>query len=567
MVVGRKSIQHVQSKGRMSIMKIQNFTVQKRQSVIKVVYGGLLVIIAIIMVAIDPINIVTNWYMDMKEGSFLFKMYQKPSYQLFSEVWIYNYTNVPEYLAGTDSVMKLQEVGPFRFQETRTNEDMKINKEQGILTIVPKITLKFLPERSVAHYKDVSLYMPNIALIAISTLAADKLGYFANAGAYYSISALGSTLFRNLTAEELLWGYHDPVVTIANSLLPGWIDFGKIGILDRFYAEKQESAEIELANESTRYSIKSWNNSTGLIEQGFTDWNTSIPCNRIKGSYEGMMVSPKVTKDRVIPIYRRQACRIYPFSFKEEVKGNYGFDYYRFALERTSFNRTSEYACKCEENCLPDGFVDVSKCYYGFPIALSKPHFLDTDPEQMKHFEGMHPDPEKHGSVLDLEPTLGVPLALSTKIQVNVAVRMNAGNPITRPLKDKVIPIVWLSLYCEEPPPEIVSILRLRFVIAPPLLITVEVLLLVIGMILGAQGFHRIWKPKYKLIQSNEEEMQPKRRKSLERRRNSVILNMSENMGFTKDDEELAKQAVSLLAIHEEDADIPDLLLTENQIY
>lgn len=70
-------------------------------------------------------------------------------------------------------------------------------------------------------------------LQAISTLLADKMGYFANAGAYYSISALGPKLFINMTAEGLLWGYDDPLVNIANKFLPGWIDFGKIGIMDR----------------------------------------------------------------------------------------------------------------------------------------------------------------------------------------------------------------------------------------------------------------------------------------------------------------------------------------------
>lgn len=64
-------------------------------------------------------------------------------------------------------------------------------------------------------------------------MAADRLGYSANTIAYYSMSALGTKLFKNLTVEEFLWGYHDPMVTLANSLLPGWIDFGKLGILDR----------------------------------------------------------------------------------------------------------------------------------------------------------------------------------------------------------------------------------------------------------------------------------------------------------------------------------------------
>lgn len=118
--------------------------------------------------------------------------------------------------------------------------------------------------------------------------------------------------------------------------------------------------------------------------------------------------------------------------------------------------------------------------------------------------------------------------------------------------------------YCNEPPSLVLNILRLRFVIAPPLLITIEVLLFVVGLILGVQGTRRILKPKYKLIQSHDEEPRPKRKKSVERGSNSIILNMVDNIAF-KDDDELAKQAVSLLAITEEDMeDMTDLLLDES---
>ncbi|XP_026330445.1 scavenger receptor class B member 1-like [Hyposmocoma kahamanoa] len=397
---------------------------------------------------------------------------------------------------------------------------------------------------------------------AISTVLADKAGYLANAGAYYSITALGSKLFKSMTVEELLWGYNDPLVKLANTLLPGWIDFKKIGILDRFYAERNESAEIELRDDKKKYSLNSWHGHNGLLEQGYTDWNTSIPCNRIKGTYEGLLVSPHMSKDTVLPIFKRQACRIYPFVFEKELKGKFGFPTYIYALEQSAFNNTNEYACKCSKNCLPNGFVDVSNCYYGFPIALSKPHFMDTDPAAMDSFEGMHPDPEKHGTIAELEPTLGIPLTVSTTIQVNIAVRMNPGNPIVRPLKDKLVPIAWLQLYCTEPPAMIVNILRLRFVIAPPLLITFEVLLFIVGLILGVQGTLRILKPKYKLIQSKDEEIRPKRKKSVERG-SSIILNMVDNIAFN-DDDELAKQAVSLLAITEEDMDMTDLLNSDS---
>lgn len=55
------------------------------------------------------------------------------------------------------------------YREKRTNENVSVDKERGVMNIVPKIELKFLPEESMAHTKDVEIFMPNIALIVSTT--------------------------------------------------------------------------------------------------------------------------------------------------------------------------------------------------------------------------------------------------------------------------------------------------------------------------------------------------------------------------------------------------------------
>lgn len=44
---------------------------------------------------------------------------------------------------------------------------------------------------------------------------------------------LGSKPFVNLTVNEYLWGYDDPLVQLANNVVPSWINFPRFGILDR----------------------------------------------------------------------------------------------------------------------------------------------------------------------------------------------------------------------------------------------------------------------------------------------------------------------------------------------
>ncbi|XP_061704375.1 scavenger receptor class B member 1-like isoform X2 [Cydia pomonella] len=472
----------------------------------------------------------------------MMKMWQNPTYKLYADIWMFNYTNVPEYLSGKEKTIRVEEVGLFHYQELRTNENITINDKDGTLTIMPKIVLKFLPEESIDDTKNVNLYIPNIALIAISTVAADHLPYLANSGLYLSAKTMGSKLFTTMNVHEFFWGFKDPVVTVAHKLFPGWIDFDSIGLLDRFYAETPTKVVLEMRDEATRYSINSWGGSGGIPQQGYTDLNSSTSCNRIKGSYEGLMISPHMTRDKVIPLYRRQACRIFPLTYVKDMNGYSGLDYYRYEVAKDAFSRSSSFACNCTSNCLPDGFVDISGCYYGFPISLSKPHFMDVDPVQASYYTGMNPDPEKHTTKIDVEPILGVPLSFYSKIQVNMAVRTSPGNPLTSPLKDKVLPLVWLQLYCKEPPADVIQLLRLRLIIAPPLVITIEVLLFLVGFFLGVQGAYRLIRPKYKIKEVRQDSKVIRRRSSI--RRTSLIINIAENKCFREDDE---REAVSLL--------------------
>lgn len=55
--------------------------------------------------------------------------------------------------------------------------------------------------------------------------------------------------------------------------------------------------------------------------------------------------------------------------------------------------------------CLPEGLVDVTDCYYGFPIALSYPHFLDANPALLDNVTGgISPNRSEHESYFHINP-------------------------------------------------------------------------------------------------------------------------------------------------------------------
>lgn len=55
-------------------------------------------------------------------------------------------------------------------------------------------------------------------------------------------------------------------------------------------------------------------------------------------------------------------------------------------------------------SCFPPGLLDISACYYGFPIALSYPHFLDAGEEVGKYVTGMEPNRTEHETYFFIQP-------------------------------------------------------------------------------------------------------------------------------------------------------------------
>lgn len=84
----------------------------------------------------------------------------------------------------------------------------------------------------------------------------------------------------------------------------------------------------------------------------------------------------------------------------------YGIKLFRFGLPSDELKNSSQ-----DPGFYPDGPSGVLNLTAVFPqnvpIFASKPHFLDADPVYREEVSGLHPDPAKHDSYLDIEPLTG----------------------------------------------------------------------------------------------------------------------------------------------------------------
>lgn len=53
---------------------------------------------------------------------------------------------------------------------------------------------------------------------------------------------------------------------------------------------------------------------------------------------------------------------------------------------------------------------------------VSLPHLLYASPSITEAVEGLSPDPQLHEFFMDVEPSMGIPLRVSAKVQMNVIV-------------------------------------------------------------------------------------------------------------------------------------------------
>lgn len=74
---------------------------------------------------------------------------------------------------------------------------------------------------------------------------------FAALGLSTLTKSLNSKPILNLTVYDYLWGYDDPLISLASTIVPA-IDFEKFGILDRMFDDGSNLVTINLPNSVTK---------------------------------------------------------------------------------------------------------------------------------------------------------------------------------------------------------------------------------------------------------------------------------------------------------------------------
>lgn len=101
--------------------------------------------------------------MVLTNGSEAYTKWTKPPVTILFKVWIYNITNSEEFLQDTSKLLKVNQVGPYVYEELKIKDIT--NETQDEITYVPRSIFKFRSDLSEGRTLNDNFTTLNIPLL------------------------------------------------------------------------------------------------------------------------------------------------------------------------------------------------------------------------------------------------------------------------------------------------------------------------------------------------------------------------------------------------------------------
>ncbi|KAH8345406.1 hypothetical protein KR067_010470, partial [Drosophila pandora] len=336
------------------------------------------------------------------------------------------------------------------YREIMTHENVIFN-ENDTMSSTPSHPLVWQQHLSEGRREDDPVVMLNIAMLAISHLTANHPFFVRMALKTLLVSTKSEPIVQT-TAKEFMFGYPSALATLGNTFLPNWISFEKVGLIDRMY---DFSTDFE-----TFYTGKSNPAESGLYatyrgEASLPQWENEH-CSNIEHASDGTKFKSFLLPNETVKFFRKSMCRPIHLYRVGEKKTFGSLSGYSYVFEDNAFdNGVTNDANKCfcrKGYCQPVGLIDVTDCYYGFPISLSFPHFMGGDVGLQKNITGMNPDPAIHSSEFIIQPESGLPLSLSVKVQINMHFQNLNNYQAASKFSHLTVPMLWFEIMMPKLP-------------------------------------------------------------------------------------------------------------------
>lgn len=463
----------------------------KHSRLAAILFGLLALTIGIILSSIPWVDYVILRQLRLWNGSLSFQYWQKPGVVRLTKVYIFNVTNTEGFLNANEKP-KLQEIGPFVYREDMEKVNIAFH-DNGTVTYQHKKILNFVPEMS--KDGDLRVLVPNIPLLTLSTQS-KSLPRLITMGLNMFLNGMDMKPFVPVTAQELVFGYNDALVSLAHRFFPKTRrPMSQMGLLLGRNGTLNEVSTIFTGHTDMK-EFGLINRLNGLDRLPY--WSDA-PCNSIRAS-EGSFFPPRDrTGEDIVHVWDKDICRVLPLQYRGPTEKT-GIKVDLYTPPDTIFDppteETPNNGCFCPDDpnaCPPKGLQDISPCQYSAPVYLSFPHFYKADPKLLDAVVGLKPVPKLHETYFKIQPKLGVPVEGKVRVQLNLKVDHQPDIKTVANFPDIVFPIMWLEEGIDELTPSIRRWIYLATTFADTAVPCISYGLIIIGVVTIVTVFVKVY--------------------------------------------------------------------------
>ncbi|KAG0720687.1 Protein croquemort [Chionoecetes opilio] len=427
----------------------------------------------------------------IKEGSRAYGMWKSTPVPLSLRLHVFNLTNPEEVKEGAKPI--LQEVGPYVWREYHEKHNVSFHDNATVTYLQQRWWVWDQEASGGLSQEDTIITLNTIPVASTYSMRNSPLSlYFLDK--IFKITKEQLTV--TTTARKLLFdGVQDPLLDWAQANIVaknGSYHFLMPFLKDSPVAQFEKFAWFYKRNLSLTYDGV-FNMMTGqdtLDNLGRIDnWDglnsTSFytpPCNEVTGS-AGEMFSPHLSRQDQV-FFSSDLCMSAKLFFKEEVR-DAGLSAYRYWGTNHTFANGSTVPgneCYCVSGtCAPMGLLNAESCRMGAPAFVSFPHFYAGDPFLLDGVDGLAPDEKNHSFYLDVVPGVGVPAAVSVKLQINIHLTPNPSISMLSKVPEVYLPMLWFEVQANMTPDLASQMKTLLFFLTSPVA-SVVVWAVLVGM-------------------------------------------------------------------------------------
>ncbi|XP_061399050.1 protein peste-like [Musca vetustissima] len=390
--------------------------------------------------------------MILRPGGELTKMWATPDVNVSVDFYFFNWTNSEEFY-DMSKKPKVNEVGPFSYIEVPYKKVFKWHDNNHTVDYGKTHYYHLNTTRSKLGLND-TLVSIN-ALLAGAAAKSRHWPYLMRTVIDMALKFYKNGAVWTRTADEFFFrGFNDDIVNLL-AVLPASLRYN-LGVFmpwDRIgYAYARNGSTDYLGVHSIHTGVGDKSQLGQMVQwkgKNYTDVFAS-GCNGVHGS-PGEFQRTNLKKYESIEYYFTDFCRPVTADYDSEVyyKGVWA---YRYKISPSAFDNGTMYPenkCFCDGECLPYGVFNISSCYYGIPILISKPHFMDADPFYADQVEGIAPNRTAHETYLILEPRTGLMMHLTGRLQLNIYIRPTTHIRSFPTKRNFAFPVVWFDMTME----------------------------------------------------------------------------------------------------------------------